>query len=121
MYKEQAFSIKFPELFEGGGGTKISPRLEAIFRKFNLSSSWICPAKLFLYDRMTPVDHIFSIFAFQEKRQFLVPEESRGLQGGVVTRSRPNPPPPAVWGMPWEVKDGDLAVAPRGLGRLDLW
>lgn len=121
MYKDQAFTKKFPELFEGGGGTKISPRLEGIFRKFNLGASWICPAQLFLYDRATPVDHQFSIYGGWDKVQFVVPEESRDLQGGVVTRSRPNPPPPEVWGMPWELKDGDIAIAPRDLGGLDIW
>ena len=121
MFKDQTFTKKFPELFEGGGGTKISPQLEGIFRKFNLGSSWICPAQLFLYDRATPVDHQFSIFAGWDKLQFLVPEESRDLQGGVVTRSRSNPPPPEVWGMPWELKDDDIAIAPRELGGLDIW
>ena len=46
-YEYQDFTKKLPELFQGGGGTKISPQLEAIFRKFNLGSAWICPAQLF--------------------------------------------------------------------------
>ncbi|WIY26504.1 hypothetical protein [Parasedimentitalea psychrophila] len=121
MYKDQTFTKKFPDLFDGGGGTKISPPLEAIFRKFNLGSSWICPAQLFLYDRMTLVDHTFSIFAGWETLQFLVPEESEGLRGYPVTRQQPNPPPPDVWGVPWELKDGDIAIAPRDLDGLDFW
>ncbi|TLP61448.1 hypothetical protein FEE96_14490 [Parasedimentitalea maritima] len=121
MYKDQAFTKKFPELFEGGGGTKISPQLEGIFRKFDLGASWICPAQLFLYDRATPVDHQFSIYGGREKLQFLIPEESEGLRGYPVTRQQPNPPPPDVWEMPWELKDNDIAIAPRDLGGLDIW
>ena len=121
MYRNQKFPKKMPELFEGGGGTKISPRLAAIFRRFNIGSTWICPAELYRHDRVTRVDRDFSIMAGWDKPNFLVEEESRGLKGRVVTRHRPNPPPPDVWRMPLDMKDGDIAIAPRQLDGLDLW
>ncbi|MEP2028486.1 MAG: hypothetical protein ABJI96_07245 [Paracoccaceae bacterium] len=46
-YKYQDFKKKLPALFSGGGGAKISPQLEAIFRRFNLGTTRICPAQLY--------------------------------------------------------------------------
>jgi len=119
--KDETFEKRLPELFTGGGGIKISSHLAAIFRRFNLGSGEVCPARLYLHDRITPENHDVFLLFLWEQRQFLDVESSIGLLGYPVTRRQPNPPPPDAWGMPWEPKSGDIAVAPRGLDGLDFW
>lgn len=120
-YIGETFTQKVPELFQGGGGVKISPQLAEIFRKFNLGPSWIYPAQLYLHDRKTPVDHALSIFAGWKKLELLVPDQSTGLRGMEFRARRPNPPPPDVWGVPIDPKDGDIAITARDLDGLDIW
>ncbi|MCP4195177.1 MAG: hypothetical protein GY768_31640 [Planctomycetaceae bacterium] len=120
-YKDEAFDKGLPELFTGGGGTKISPKLADIFRQFNLGSGRTCPLKLYLHDRKTPVDLEIFLLYWWEQRQFLDLEKSIGLRGRRPSRVQPNPPPPDKWGVPWELSDGDIVIAPRDLGGLDFW
>ncbi len=93
-YKDEAFDKGLPELFTGGGGTKISPKLADIFRQFNLGSGRTCPLKLYLHDRKTPVDLEIFLLYWWEQRQFLDLEKSIGLRGRRPSRVQPNPPPP---------------------------
>lgn len=118
--RDVKFEKRLPDLFTGRGGTKISSKLAEVFRPFNLGLGWMCPAKLYLYDRLTPTNHEFFLIMW-EARQLLDVENSVGLRGYSVTRHQPDPPPPDVWGMPWELNNGDIAITPRGLNGLDLW
>ncbi|NVK14182.1 MAG: hypothetical protein HWE35_08370 [Rhodobacteraceae bacterium] len=120
-YKNQIFNEKLPQLFFGSGGIKISKNLAEVIQKFNLGRTDIRRAQLFLHDRKTPIDQPLCSLGSLEKMKLLAPNECKNLRGHVVTRHLPNPPPPAEWGMPWELQDGDIAIVSNKANSLDTW
>lgn len=114
-YMDETFQ-EFPPIFEGAGGTKISPAMAEVFRQFDLGrGGGIFPIQLYLHDRKTPAQAEYRLLVFREEKDGLIPEESQGLRAGKYESN-----PPTRWMMS-EVKNGDIAV--RATARLgsDLW
>ncbi len=114
--KDETFQ-DLPEAFLGGGGLKLSGRIAAVLRQFDLGKGFLIPAQLYLYDRRTPVDQNYVIYGSYEIRDTFVPEQSREVR----KPAHRNVDPPLYWKMPWEPKDDDIAVRQAALQGADMW
>jgi len=114
--RDETFS-NLPPVFHGGGGLKLSSPVAAVLRQFDLGKAFLAPARLYLYDRRTPVDQEYFVYASYERKDAFVPELSRDVR----RPSRQKDDPPRYWKMPWEPKDGDIALREAALEGADMW
>ncbi|MGB3176949.1 MAG: hypothetical protein WBA90_03620, partial [Albidovulum sp.] len=78
-YKDETFR-NLPPAFEGAGGLKLSAGIAAVLQQFDLGSAFLVPIQLYLYDRRTPVDQKYFIYASYERKEAFVPELSRDVR-----------------------------------------
>jgi hypothetical protein len=115
-YKDETFR-NLPPAFEGAGGLKLSDGIAAVLQQFDLGKAFLIPIQLYLHDRRTPVDKKYFIYASYERKDAFVSELSRDVRTNPYDKTDP----PPYWNMPWEPKDGDIAIregAPEGA---DMW
>jgi len=108
---------ELPDVFVGAGSYVISGEIADILLGFELERTLLLPLRLFQYDRKTEVNadrrfHLISRFSVAEA---LAPEESPRLQPSPYSN------PPQLWSLPWEPKDGDVAVKQMDLDSPALW
>jgi hypothetical protein len=115
-YKDETFH-NLPPAFEGAGGLKLSAPIAAVLRQINLGKAFLAPARLYLYDRRTPVEKAYFIYASYERKDAFVPELSRDVRTNPYDKTDP----PPYWNMPWKPKDGDIAVRETALEGADMW
>lgn len=115
-YKDETFR-NLPSAFEGAGGLKLSAQIASVLRQFDLGKAFLAPAKLYLYDRRTPVEKEYFIYASYERKDAFVSEWSRNVRRPSCQKDDP----PRYWKMPWEPKDGDVAVRESALVGADMW
>ena len=115
-YKDETFD-NLPPVFMGGGGFKLSAPIAAVLRQFDLGKAFLAPARLYLYDRRTPVDKEYYVYGSYERKDAFVPELSRDVRTNPYDKTDP----PPHWRMPWEPKDGDIAVRESALEGADMW
>jgi len=115
-YKDETFR-NLPPVFHGGGGLKLSAPIAAVLRQCDLGKAFLIPAQLYLYDRRTPIDKKYFIYASYERKEAFVPELSRDVRTNPYDKTDP----PPYWNMPWEPKDGDIAVRETALEGADMW
>ena len=62
-----------PPAFEGAGGSKLSAGIAAVLRRFDRGKAFLVPARLYLFDRCTPVGKEYFIGgSYEFKDAFVV-------------------------------------------------
>jgi hypothetical protein len=115
-YKDDTLS-DLPPVFQGGGGLKLSGSIVDIVKQFDLGKAFLAPAQLYLHDRQTPVAADYFVYGSYEFKDAFEPDRSRDVR----TNPYDTTVPPPYWSMPWEPKDGDIAVRKSALDGSDMW
>mmetsp|Transcript_31246 Transcript_31246/g.60893 ORF Transcript_31246/g.60893 Transcript_31246/m.60893 type:complete len:211 (+) Transcript_31246:579-1211(+) len=120
-YRDQFFEEGVPDLFCGAAGIAVSEGIKGVFSAHNLGTAKLYPASLYLHDRKTLVTPNLYVLNSQETIEAFIPEQCQNVRAPYKHRSQPKPSPTAKWGMPYTLRDDDIAVIPSKTGDLDLW
>ncbi|NSX55455.1 imm11 family protein [Parasulfitobacter algicola] len=102
---------KQPDIFNAGGFWTVSAECADVLRQFDLGQTSLYPVKILQHDRTTPVEGTYFCLNFGETKDAFVSEESpRARERGYN-----------AWGLPYGVKDGEMAIKPDALKGVDLW
>lgn len=107
-----------PPIFTGDGGDKFSEPVAKILKQFNLGKGFLAPVRLYLHDRTTPIDKSYFVYGpYERKDGSFIPELSKDIRTSSFKKFQT----PNEWKMPWELKDGDIAVLESALEGSDIW
>jgi hypothetical protein len=102
-----------PDLFVAKGYWVVSEKAASILRQFDLGKGALYPVAVLKADRATPYPGDHFCWNFGNAKTALVPDQSQNLRPFGVAGLR--------WNLPWNPKDGDVAVSAAALGGPDVW
>ena len=107
-----------PPVFTGGGGINFAAMIAKILNQFDLGQGFLAPVRLYLHDRITPVDKSYFVYGpYERKDGTFIAELSKDIRTNPYDKNKT----PERWKMPWELKDGDIAVLESALEGSDIW
>lgn len=102
-----------PDLFVAKGYWIVSDRAAAILRQFDLGKGALYPVTVLQADKATAYPGEYFSWNFGNVKTALVPDQSQNLRPFGVSGLR--------WNLPWNPKNGEVAVSAAALGGPDVW
>ena len=106
---------KQPDIFSAGGVWAVSAACADVLRSADLGQSSLYPTKLFQHDRKTAIEGEYFCLNFGDTKEVFSRDDSPRA------RTPDYQDPVTYWLLPFDLKDGDIAVTSAALDGPDLW
>ena len=111
--RESAYNL--PDLFKANGFWVVSSAARDVLDALDLGQGKMRPVEVLKNDKQTPVGGAWFCISFGNRKQALLPAESRRMRLGYIKDGRKG------WFPAGGIQDDDVAVSPRALAGPDIW